>query len=62
MFGETDYEPGTEPRTCAAIEFHGSRNPDSPRFGPDEYCENEALPGSEYCAKHGAYDDDEGPW
>ena len=37
---------------CAKAVFVGSPNPDSSRFGPDEYCENDALPGSEFCAQH----------
>lgn len=38
--------------TCNVTVFHGSRNPDSASFGPDEQCENDAEPGSEQCAQH----------
>jgi len=37
---------------CAAVMYYGSRNPDSPNFGPDEYCEEDAVPGEEYCEHH----------
>lgn len=41
-----------EPEYCAFIVDHGSPNPDSASFGPDEYCEEEALPDEEYCQFH----------
>jgi hypothetical protein len=37
---------------CEVIVFHGSRNQDSPMFGPDEQCENDVEPGSTVCADH----------
>jgi hypothetical protein len=37
---------------CEVITFHGSRNQDSPMFGPDEQCENDVEPGSTVCAEH----------
>jgi hypothetical protein len=41
------------PEGCAHVVSYGSRNPDSPRFGPDEFCENYATPSSDYCTDHG---------
>ncbi len=47
-----------EPRMCNAVVFYGSHNPDSANFGPDEYCENDAEPDSDYCAGHDGSDYD----
>lgn len=49
-----------EPQRCEVIVFHGSRNPDSTAYGPDEQCENDAAPGSRVCVVH-AYVIDEPP-
>lgn len=54
-----DDEDEEEPEGCAYITFHGSHNYDSANFGPDEYCEENALPGSEFCAAHGGVDDEQ---
>lgn len=48
--GVPDIAP--EPEPCSAVTFRGSRNPDSPLFGPDEHCERAALPGADRCAYH----------
>ena len=45
-----DEEP--EPEPCSFVVFTGSPNPDSPRFGPDEFCEGDAIDGTGYCAAH----------
>jgi hypothetical protein len=47
---ECDCHPAPEP--CAYVTSRGSRNPDSPAFGPNDLCGEFALPGSEYCAAH----------
>lgn len=40
------------PTGCAHVTFQGSRNPDSPNFGPDEYCEEYAVYDSDFCSEH----------
>lgn len=42
----------TESGRCAAVTVIGSRDPDSPWFGQDEYCDADAEPGTEYCTAH----------
>lgn len=37
---------------CEVIVMHGSRNPDSVAYGPDETCENDAMPGWTVCEEH----------
>jgi hypothetical protein len=37
---------------CEVTVFHGSPNPDSAAFGPDEACENYAVPGTTVCEDH----------
>ena len=46
-----------EPEACAFVVHYGSRNPDSPSFGPHERCEGYATPWSEYCEAHGGGDE-----
>lgn len=41
---------------CEETIHHGSRNPDAPNFGPDEYCEELAEPGSDRCPAHRGID------
>ncbi len=41
-----------EPQFCGFVMHRGSRNPDSPAFGPDETCGEEAAPGSDRCPRH----------
>ena len=48
-----------EPVMCGGLLYVGSRNPDAGNFGPDEPCEEVALPGSDTCAKHGWPDERE---
>lgn len=43
---------GPTPDRCAFVIFSGSPNPDSANFGPDEQCEEDALPGEDYCDSH----------
>jgi len=42
---------------CEEVVFYGSPNPNSFRFGPDEYCEDIAVEGTDRCGKH-TYDHD----
>lgn len=54
-----------EPEYCTFIIYHGSRNPDSANFGPDEYCEEEAAEDEEFCSQHlqhGTYYDGPDDW
>lgn len=46
LLGEADVEP------CAFVVHHGSRNPDSPAFGPDDVCGEDSMPGGDYCERH----------
>lgn len=55
----TDAIATDEARGCSRVTFYGSNYPDSPRFGPDEYCDNEAQDGSDYCSMHDDSDDDD---
>jgi hypothetical protein len=49
-------DDGPETAQCAYVVHYGSRNYDSPRFGPDEFCEAEfeviAGDESEFCPAH----------
>lgn len=49
-------DDGPEIAQCAYVVHYGSRNYDSPRFGPDEFCEAEfeviAGDESEFCPAH----------
>lgn len=45
-----------EEHACGALIYHGSRNPDAGNFGPDERCDEIALPGGERCAQHAGPD------
>ena len=62
--GVQDFDWGTgwdeenpEETYCEEVVFYGSPDPDSFRFGPDEYCESIAVPGTDRCGKH-TYDHD----
>ena len=35
---------------CAAVVYRGNHWGDTPE--PDELCENDALPGAEFCERH----------
>jgi len=57
--GVQDFDWGTgwgeenpEEAYCEEVVFYGSPNPDSFRFGPDEYCEDIAVEGTDRCGKH----------
>lgn len=43
-----------EPEQCSYRLFHGSKDPDSGYFGPDEYCEDYGLPAGGLCPAHTA--------
>lgn len=45
------------PARCDAVVFRGSLDPDSASFGPDEYCDADAEPGSDRCARHVGQED-----
>lgn len=50
MEGHTECETCWDPEPCAALIWHGSRWGETPE--PEEFCENAAEPGSEYCINH----------
>jgi len=39
------------PGPCEFVIFHGSPNPESSNFGPDEYCEEDGVMDG-YCEGH----------
>jgi predicted RNA-binding Zn-ribbon protein involved in translation (DUF1610 family) len=45
-------EPPGDPEQCAVITFHGSHNDMAANFGPDERCEEYAIPGKDVCVRH----------
>ena len=49
---DVKFEQLPEPEPCAVITFHGSHNDMAANFGPDERCEEYAVPGQEVCVRH----------
>lgn len=57
MGGITGVDWDTEPDNCSYMTFRGSHNDHAGNFGPDEYCEDYALPDKHLCPAHDAADD-----